>query len=226
MQDACGVAAVGLVVLKLTGLVTWSRWWVLSPLWLSGFLMTVVLCALLVLLVLNLRGRAGGPRWARGLPRRRLAVLRSLSLAVAVGARSWWRWRHRDQRQVNLERQAGYVMTVKASMPALHRQLKKLPRARIPAASPRSKDHGRRARRTIKAASAPSWTEFSGPAQAAQLRRTVTPPPVRVVDRWRLSWPARWGRQGLAASRVTFPQAWPRVSSVLRRPGLRDCRTR
>jgi hypothetical protein len=37
-----------------------------------------------------------------------------------------------------------------------------------------STDHGRRARRTIKAALAPAWIEFDGAAQVAQLRRTVT----------------------------------------------------
>jgi predicted transposase YbfD/YdcC len=76
-----------------------------------------------------------------------------------------------DTAQVILERRADYVMTVKANMPTLYRQLKKLPWARIPAASSVSKDHGRRA---IKVALAPSWTEFDGAAQVAQLRRTVT----------------------------------------------------
>jgi hypothetical protein len=37
-----------------------------------------------------------------------------------------------------------------------------------------SKDHGRRARRTIKAVLAPAWIGFDGAAQVAQLRRTVT----------------------------------------------------
>ena len=37
-----------------------------------------------------------------------------------------------------------------------------------------SKGHGRRARRTIKAALAPAWIGFAGAAQVAQLRRTVT----------------------------------------------------
>jgi hypothetical protein len=37
-----------------------------------------------------------------------------------------------------------------------------------------STDHGRRARRTIKAALVPAWIEFDGAAQVAQLRRTVT----------------------------------------------------
>ena len=62
-----------------------------------------------------------------------------------------------DSAQVILGRGAGYVMTVKANMPALYRQLKK-----------------RRARRTIKAVMAPAWIEFEGAAQVAQLRRTVT----------------------------------------------------
>ena len=44
----------------------------------------------------------------------------------------------------------------------------------IPAVSAATADHGRRARRTIKAALAPAWIEFDGAAQVAQLRRTVT----------------------------------------------------
>src|SRR5256885_2187483 len=40
-----------------------------------------------------------------------------------------------DTAQAILDRQADYVMTVKANMPALYRQLKKLPGARIPATS-------------------------------------------------------------------------------------------
>jgi predicted transposase YbfD/YdcC len=87
-----------------------------------------------------------------------------------------------DTAQVILERQADYVMTVKANMPTLYRQLKKLPWARIPAASSVSKDHGRRARRTIKAALAPSWIEFDGAAQVAQLRRTVTKKGKKTVE--------------------------------------------
>jgi len=79
-----------------------------------------------------------------------------------------------DTAQVLLGRGAGYVMTVKANMPTLYRQLKKLPWAAVPAVSAVSTDHGRRARRTIKAALAPAWIEFDGAAQVAQLRRTVT----------------------------------------------------
>jgi hypothetical protein len=50
----------------------------------------------------------------------------------------------------------------------------KLPWSRIPAVSAVSTDHGRRARRTIKAVLAPAWIEFGGAAQVAQMRRTVT----------------------------------------------------
>ena len=59
-------------------------------------------------------------------------------------------------------------------MPTLYKQLKKLPWTAIPAVSSVSTGHGRRARRTIKAALAPAWIEFDGAAQVAQLRRTVT----------------------------------------------------
>ena len=59
-------------------------------------------------------------------------------------------------------------------MPTLYRQLKQLPWTGVPAFSSVSTDHGRRARRTIKAVLAPAWIEFEGAAQVAQLRRTVT----------------------------------------------------
>jgi predicted transposase YbfD/YdcC len=79
-----------------------------------------------------------------------------------------------DTAQAILGRGADHVMTVKANMPTLYRQLKKLPWAAIPAVSAVSTDHGRRARRTIKAVLAPAWIGFEGAAQVAQLRRTVT----------------------------------------------------
>jgi predicted transposase YbfD/YdcC len=87
-----------------------------------------------------------------------------------------------DTAQVITGRGADYVMTVKANMPTLYRQLKKLPWARIPAASSVSTDHGRRSRRTIKAALAPAWIEFAGAAQVAQLRRTVTKKGKKTVE--------------------------------------------
>src|SRR6202035_4519203 len=79
-----------------------------------------------------------------------------------------------DTAQAVLSRGADYVMTVKANMPTLYRQLKKLPWTAVPAVSAVSTDHGRRARRTIKAVLAPAWIGFAGAAQVAQLRRTVT----------------------------------------------------
>ena len=66
------------------------------------------------------------------------------------------------------------MITVKGNMPALHRQLRKLPWTAVPAVSSVSTDHGRRVRRTIKTALAPAWVEFAGAAQVAQVRRTVT----------------------------------------------------
>jgi len=79
-----------------------------------------------------------------------------------------------DTAQLILGRHAECAMIVKGNMPTLYTQLKKLPWARIPAVSSVSQDHGRRARRTIKAVLAPAWTGFEGAAQVAQLRRTVT----------------------------------------------------
>ena len=87
-----------------------------------------------------------------------------------------------DTAQLITGRHADYVMTVKGNMPTLYRQLKKLPWSRIPAASSVSTDHGRRARRTIKAALAPAWIGFEGAAQVAQLRRTVTKKGKKAVE--------------------------------------------
>jgi predicted transposase YbfD/YdcC len=73
-------------------------------------------------------------------------------------------------------------MAVKASMPTLHRKLKKLPWAAVPAFSAVSTDHGRRARRTIKVTLVPGWIEFDGAAQVAQVRRTVTKKGKKTVE--------------------------------------------
>ena len=79
-----------------------------------------------------------------------------------------------DTAQVILGQGADYVMTVKANMPTLHRKLKKLPWAAVPAFSAVTTDHGRRACRTIKVTLVPAWIGFDGAAQVAQVRRTVT----------------------------------------------------
>ena len=75
-----------------------------------------------------------------------------------------------DTAQAITGRHADDVMTVKAGMPTLYKQLKKLPWTAIPATSAVSTDHGRRARRTIKAVLVPAWIEFAG---AAQVRRSA-----------------------------------------------------
>ena len=79
-------------------------------------------------------------------------------------------------------RGADYVMTVKANMPTLYKRLKKLPWGEIPATSTLTTDHGRRARRTIKVATVPTWIEFTAAAQIAQLRRTVTKKGKKTVE--------------------------------------------
>jgi predicted transposase YbfD/YdcC len=103
------------------------------------------------------------------------------SLASAVITIDAMHTQH-DTAQVILERGADYVMTVKANMPTLYKQLKKLPWPAVPAVSAVSTDHGRRARRTIKAVLAPPWIEFQGAAQVAQLRRTVTKKGKKTVE--------------------------------------------
>lgn len=49
-QDLWVFSLPALIVLKLAGVIDWSWWWVLSPLWLSGILLAPVLCVLLALL--------------------------------------------------------------------------------------------------------------------------------------------------------------------------------
>ena len=51
-----GVLTIVFVVLKLTGTITWSWWWVLSPLWISTILWIIMaIIALLALKVINNR---------------------------------------------------------------------------------------------------------------------------------------------------------------------------
>jgi predicted transposase YbfD/YdcC len=67
-----------------------------------------------------------------------------------------------------------YVFTVKANQPTLYAACKRLPWRDVPEHSSLSIGHGRRARRTIKVLAAPAWITFTGAAQVAQIRRTVT----------------------------------------------------
>jgi len=71
-------------------------------------------------------------------------------------------------------RSGHYVFTVKGNQPSLFARCKKLPWAKIRAASTLDVGHGRRVRRTIKVAAAPAVLNFPGAVQVAQLRRTRT----------------------------------------------------
>ena len=83
-----------------------------------------------------------------------------------------------DTAKTILEAGADYVFAVKANRPKLLAALKKLPWNKVPVGSTSTQHgHGRRATRTIKVIDTPSlpgWPEFTGVAQIAQLRRTVT----------------------------------------------------
>ena len=50
-QDVWVTSPLVLIVLKLTGVIAWSWWWVLAPVWLSGILLAALCCALLLLLL-------------------------------------------------------------------------------------------------------------------------------------------------------------------------------
>lgn len=45
-----GVLTIVFIVLKLVGVLTWSWWWVLSPIWIS-FLISIALVVLYIILV-------------------------------------------------------------------------------------------------------------------------------------------------------------------------------
>jgi len=44
-----GLLTVAFIVLKLIGVITWSWWWVLSPLWISAGLLLLFLVVVLIL---------------------------------------------------------------------------------------------------------------------------------------------------------------------------------
>lgn len=45
-----GIALITFVVLKLTGVIAWSWWWVLSPMWISGIVAVGAFVALMIFL--------------------------------------------------------------------------------------------------------------------------------------------------------------------------------
>jgi predicted transposase YbfD/YdcC len=79
-----------------------------------------------------------------------------------------------DTAQLITDAGGHYVFTVKANTPTLVAACKKLPWKHVPAHRATETDHGRRATRTLRVVTAPDWIDFTGAAQVAQLRRTVT----------------------------------------------------
>jgi predicted transposase YbfD/YdcC len=79
-----------------------------------------------------------------------------------------------DTADLIIGRGGDYVLTVKANQPTLYAACKNLPWRDVPARTSTQTGHGRKARRTIKVVAAPAWVTFTGAAQVAQIRRTVT----------------------------------------------------
>ena len=51
----CGLLTVAFIVLKLTEVITWSWWWVLSPLWISaGIVVGILIVALVTAFIVDL----------------------------------------------------------------------------------------------------------------------------------------------------------------------------
>ena len=49
-----GLLAVAFIVLKLCDIITWSWWWVLSPLWIGAFVgIIVVVCVIAMALIVE-----------------------------------------------------------------------------------------------------------------------------------------------------------------------------
>ncbi len=87
-----------------------------------------------------------------------------------------------DTAQSIVEAGGDYVFTVKGNQPKLYAACKALPWPDVPGRRVTSKGHGRRVTRTIKVVTAPAWIEFSGAAQLAQVRRTVTKKGKKTVE--------------------------------------------
>lgn len=59
-----GLLTIVFITLKLTGVIAWSWWWVLSPLWISAGLSIVLLLAFLVfILILAATGDYDKKKW-------------------------------------------------------------------------------------------------------------------------------------------------------------------
>jgi len=100
-------------------------------------------------------------------------LLASFDLAGVVVTVDAMHTQH-DTAQLITDAGGDYVFTVKGNQPTLHAACKKLPWTQVRAHTAVTTGHGRRARRTIKVLTAPAWIPFTGAAQIAQIRRTVT----------------------------------------------------
>jgi hypothetical protein len=49
----CGLLAIAFIVLKLCNVITWSWWWVLSPLWIPIALAILILATFLAILLIK-----------------------------------------------------------------------------------------------------------------------------------------------------------------------------
>lgn len=56
----CGLLTIVFIVLKLCGVITWSWWWVLSPLWIS---VVIVLVILAIWIAVILHSDRGSDKW-------------------------------------------------------------------------------------------------------------------------------------------------------------------
>ena len=53
-QHLMGVGATVLVMLRIIGVIHWSWWWVLAPLWLSGIQLAIWILGMLVIILWGL----------------------------------------------------------------------------------------------------------------------------------------------------------------------------
>ena len=60
----CGLLTIVFIILKLCGVITWSWWWVLSPLWIN-FVVAIILIIIVVAIQTHSDGSSsrGSDRW-------------------------------------------------------------------------------------------------------------------------------------------------------------------
>lgn len=63
----CGLLGVAFVVLKLTGVINWSWWWVTCPFWIGlPIILAIVIVALPVIMIVQARKRSRSNTQAEG----------------------------------------------------------------------------------------------------------------------------------------------------------------